>query len=66
MIIDFNQTQSVIFVNNSTNTIIIQETGENKIDLIPDDIWRTKEISPEESIAVQFNATGYYELNVKK
>jgi len=66
VIIDFNQTQSVIFVNNSTYPIIIQETGENKIDLIPDDIWRTKEISPGESISVQFNATGYYELNVKK
>jgi len=65
-IIDFNQTQSVMFVNNSTNAIIIQETGENKIDQIPDNIWRTKEIGIGETILVQFNATGYYELNVKK
>ena len=66
VIMDFNQTQSVMFVNNSTNTIIIQETGENKIDQIPDNIWRTKEVNPGETISVQFNATGYYELYVKK
>lgn len=65
-IIDFSQTQSVVFVNNSTNPIIIQEVGENKIDQISDDIWRTKEIGIGETVAVQFNATGYYEINVKK
>lgn len=66
IMIDFDQTQSVIFVNNSTNPIIIQEVGENKIDQIPDDAWRTKEIGIGEIISVQFNSTGYYEINVKK
>ena len=66
VMIDFNQTQSVIFINNSTNPIIVQETGENKIDQIPDGIWRTNEIGVGETVTIQFNSTGHYEINVKK
>jgi hypothetical protein len=65
-IIDFNQTNSVKFVNNSPDTIRIQEVSENKIEDIPKDSWRTKAIPPGEEITLQFNSTGYYEFNVKK
>ncbi len=66
VIIDFDQTNTITFVNNSPNPVRIQEVGENKIDEIPKDSWRTKAIIPGESLTMQFNSTGFYEFNVKK
>ena len=66
VIIDFDQTNTITFVNNSLNPVRIQEVGENKIDEIPKNSWRTKAIVPGESLTMQFNSTGFYEFNVKK
>jgi len=66
VIIDFDQTNTITFVNNSPNSVRIQEVGENKIDEIPKNSWRTKAIVPGESLTMQFNSTGFYEFNVKK
>ena len=66
VIIDFDQTNNITFVNNTPNSVRIQEVGENKIDEIPKDSWRTKAIVPGESLTMQFNSTGFYEFNVKK
>lgn len=65
-IIDFNKTDSVIFVNNSPNSVRIQEVGENKFEDIPKDSWKTKSIAPGQTLTLKFNSTGHYEFNVKK
>ena len=66
VMIDFEKTNSVVFVNNSPNSVRIQEVGENKIIDIPKAAWRTKVITSGEEIAIQFNSTGHFEFNVKK
>ncbi|WP_420545527.1 hypothetical protein [Nitrosopumilus sp.] len=65
-IIDFEQTDSVMFVNDSDKPVRVQEVGENKISDIPEDSWHTGTIMPGDSITVHFNSTGYYEFSVKK
>lgn len=66
VIIDFDQTDSVIFANDSNGPVRIQGIGENKISSIPDNVWRTDAIMPGDDLSVQFNSTGYYKFYVKK
>ena len=66
VIIDFDQTDSVIFANDSNGPVRIQGIGENKISSIPDNVWRTDTIMPGDDLSVQFNSTGYYKFYVKK
>jgi len=66
VLIDLDYTNSVTFVNDSADSVRIQEIGENKIVDIPQDAWRTKSIASGEEITMQFNSTGHYEFNVKK